>query len=291
MLNINIYILLVLIFFCSNCYESSKKVNNSASTAETNLVVKEQQNFSGTTVQIRIKTPSGFERSLEDINSFQEYLRNLKLKPHGSLVNYYNGSVKNNYDVYEAVIDLEIGTKDLHQCADAVMRLRAEYLWAQKEYDKIHFNFTNGYKVEYKKWMSGMRMNINGNRTWWSQKSAPSNTYADFWNYMELIFTYAGTASLEKELKTRKVEEAEIGDVLIQGGHPGHAVIIIDKAVNNITGDKIYLLAQSYMPAQEIHVLQNPTNTSQSPWYTLENGEIETPEWSFNSTDLKRFEE
>jgi hypothetical protein len=50
---------------------------------------------------------------------------------------------------------MEIGNKDLHQCADAVMRLRAEYLWNEERYDKIHFNFTNGFRVDYTKWIEG----------------------------------------------------------------------------------------------------------------------------------------
>ena len=48
------------------------------------------------------------------------------------------------------------------------------------------------------------------------------------------------------------VTSMQIGDVLIQGGSPGHAVIVVDMAENPATGEKLYLLAQSYMPAQDI---------------------------------------
>jgi len=49
------------------------------------------------------------------------------------------------------------------------------------------------------------------------------------------------------------------------------------------------LACQGYMPAQDIQVLKNPMNKNLSPWYELDvNTEIiETPEWTFNSTDLK----
>jgi hypothetical protein len=86
------------------------------------------------------------------------------------------------------------------------------------------------------------------------------------------------------------LSELSVGDVFIQGGLPGHAVIIVDMAVNKNTGEKLFLLAQSYMPAQEIQILKNPNNSSISPWYTASfTTEIFTPEWTFRETDLKRF--
>ncbi len=39
--------------------------------------------------------------------------------------------------------------------------------------------------------------------------------------------------------------------------------------VNPETRKKVYLLAQSYMPAQQIHILVNPANSLLSPWYEL----------------------
>jgi len=250
----------------------------------------EQQSlpYSNTIAQ-RFRMPSGYLRKNVPENSFGFYLRNLNLKPEGSLVHYYDGRTKSKEGIYSSVIDLEIGDKDLHQCADAIMRLRAEYFWERKEYDNIHFNFTNGHRVEYSEFMQGKRMQVDGNKTQWKRLAEPSNTYDDFWNYLELIFMYAGTASLEKELKKVPVKNAEIGDVLIQGGHPGHAVIIVDKAVHKETGKAIFLLAQSYMPAQEIQILINPEKQNLSPWYTLEDDEITTPEWIFYKEDLKRF--
>jgi hypothetical protein len=47
------------------------------------------------------------------------------------------------------------------------------------------------------------------------------------------------------------------------------------------------MLAQSYMPAQEIHVLKNPVSDKLNPWYEAKKGAIETPEWTFGSDDLK----
>ncbi|WP_235294021.1 DUF4846 domain-containing protein [Portibacter lacus] len=247
-------------------------------------------NSIGTSICDRFLLPEGFERIELETNEFGYFLRHLPLKSHNENVKYYNGEVKTNYNVYDAVIDLYIGKKNLHQCADAIMRLKAEHHWNQKEYEKIHFNFSNGKRVEYSEWMKGRRMIVNGNKTSWNNRSNPSNTYSDFWNYMELIFMYAGTASLEKEMEPVRIEEMKIGDVFIKGGYPGHAALVVDMAVDSETGEKLFLLGQSYMPAQDFQLLKNPNDSRISPWYRIDDSEILlTPEWRFTKDDLKRF--
>lgn len=277
-------ILVLLLFLIGTCIAPNKHISQDNNVGPVIESVVSHPNIVG-----EIAPPNHFER-VQGVSPFGKYLRQLKLKPQGSLVKYYNGSIKANNNVYEYVIDLEIGTRDLHQCADAVMRLRAEFLWENERYDEIHFNFTNGFRVDYKEWMKGRRMVVDGNKTYWNDRNQPSNQYKDFWKYMELIFAYAGTASLEKELSEVAIQEAEIGDVLIQGGCPGHAVIIVDRAIHAETGKEIFLLAQSYMPAQELQVLSNPFNRDLSPWYAFDDEEIPTSEWSFNSSDLRSFE-
>ncbi|HHY05447.1 MAG TPA: DUF4846 domain-containing protein [Clostridia bacterium] len=247
-------------------------------------------NESGLTIGERANVPKEYTRVEIEENSFAAYLRNLPLKEHKAKVLYYNGKIKENYGVYEAVVDMEIGTKNLQQCADAVMRLRGEYLYQQKKWGEIHFNLTNGFRVDYSKWMQGYRVIVDGNKTYWEKKSQELNSYDSFRKYMDFVFTYAGTLSLSKELQTVKLEEMQSGDVFIQGGSPGHAVIVVDMAENQETGEKLYMLAQSYMPAQDIQILANPNNREISPWYVLSADEkICTPEWVFTKDDLMRF--
>lgn len=237
----------------------------------------------------RFSPPSGFQRIPVDPASFASYLRHLPLKSPGSPVLLYDGQEKGNQTAHVAVVDLPIGKRDLHQCADAIMRLRAEYLWHSKQYKEIHFNLTNGFRVDYERWRKGGRVKVTGNRTEWVQSAAASNSYAVFWKYLELVFSYAGTLSLSKELETAPMEGLQIGDVFIQGGSPGHAVIVVDMAFD-ADANKVFLLAQSYMPAQEIQILKNPANSDGSPWYrTISAGAIDTPEWTFATSDLKRF--
>lgn len=243
----------------------------------------------GDTISERIMTPQGFTRIEVSDNTFAQYLRTLPLKPHGSSVEYYDGRIKNK-NVHAAVIDMDIGNRDLQQCADAIMRLRAEYFFKQQEYDKIHFNFTNGFKVDYTKWIEGNRVVVEGNNSYWTKSADYSNSYESFRKYLNIIYTYAGTLSLSKELQSIEVKDLKIGDVIIQGGSPGHAIIVVDMAENLNTGEKLFLIAQSYMPAQSIHILINPSSERLSPWYTTNfEGRLYTPEWVFTSEDFKRF--
>jgi hypothetical protein len=249
-------------------------------------------NPAGKTVETRIRAPQGFERIGVAENSFANYLRQLPLKSHHANVLLYNGCIKENHGIYDAVVDLKIGNKNLHQCADAVIRLRAEYLYRQKRFDKIHFNFTNGFRVDYSEWMKGNRVVVQGLKTYWTHTHSPANTYQDFWDYLEMVFSYAGTLSLAKELESVNIDDLQIGDVFIQGGSPGHAIIVVDLAINPQNNKKIFLLAQSYMPAQEIQILKNPNNKKLSPWYSADFSDVlETPEWVFYKTHPKRFPE
>lgn len=280
--------LIVLLFSCGGTALSEK---DPSQTPEQITPNQSLINPAGRTLESRFGLPPGFQRAKADSNSFAHYLRNLPLKPEGSRVKYYNGDTKNGEGVYAAVVDLPIGTKDLHQCADAVMRLWAEHLYAQKQYDKIHFNFSNGWRCDYSEWMKGKRVVVNGNSTFWKQSAQPSNTPKDFWNYLEMVFSYAGSLSLSKEMKDITVPELRIGDVFILGGSPGHAVIVVDVATSD-EGRKIFMLAQSYMPAQETQILINPVNEKISPWYSVDFGEtLHTPEWKFQRSELRRFQE
>jgi hypothetical protein len=252
----------------------------------------------GMTVAARFAAPAGYVREAAENASFAAYLRRLPLKPDGEQVRLYDGRLKPNPGVYAAVVDLPIGpvgagrygARDLHQCADAIIRLRAEYLFAQKRYDEIRFCFTNGFLAEYSRWRRGERIVVSGNSVRWVRSGRPGDGPRSFWRYLEMVFSYAGTASLSRELVPVPGDDPEIGDIYIQPGHPGHAVIVVDAAVDRLGGRRVFLLAQSYMPAQEIQVLQNPSDSRLSPWYAAGFGTtLLTPEWTFRASDLMRF--
>ncbi len=212
-----------------------------------------------------IPAPNGFRRITDKENSFSGWLKNIRLKK-SKTVHLFDGTEKRNQSAQFAVLDIPVGKKDLQQCADAVMRLRASYLFDNEQYNSIIF-FDNDGK-EYKFTVPYNEVNLN--------------------NYLQRVFAMCGTASLSRQLKKVDYEEIQAGDVFIRGGFPGHAVIVTDIVVNK-EGQKKYMLAQSYMPAQEIHILLNPQETT-SPWYDLaDDEEIETPEYRFYSFELKRW--
>ena len=246
-------------------------------------------NPKGKDIQSRFDVPEGFTRTKADSSSFGFYLQHLTLKEDGAKVFHYDGTEKRRADVVAAVVNIDVGNKDLQQCADAVIRLRAEYLFHTKQVDAIHFKFTNGFNAEYSKWRDGYRIKVKGNTVSWYKAAEKDNSYATFRKYLDQVFQYAGTLSLSGELKPVNIKDLAIGDVFIMGGSPGHAVIVVDVATKG--NQKIFIIAQSYMPAQNIHVLKNLNDTGLSPWFTVSQGDkFYSPEWTFEWTDLKRFD-
>ncbi len=247
-----------------------------------NLIIK-----NGKTIESRFLTPKGYEREKYSEDSFGTYLRSLSLKEMGAPVLLYDGR-KKFIESHISVIDMPILPQDLIQCADAVIKLRAEYLYSKKNYNKISFNLTNGMEVPFSKFIKGERVKVNGNKTTWVKGNYKTGSGREvFEEYLKFIYTYAGTLSLSKEMKKADIKDIEIGDVFIQGGSPGHAVIVTDIAVNKETGEKIMMLAQSYMPSQELHILKSISFIS--PWYKVEDAKLITPEWLFEKGSLKKW--
>lgn len=236
-----------------------------------------------------IDQPEGFRRLKLDPDSFGAWLRYLPVITEHNSVLLFNGEKKFNQLAHHSIIDIDVGKKDLQQCADAVMRLRAEYLFSVGKFNDIHFNFTSGDKAAWIDWKNGMRPVVDGNKVLWVKKADVNGSYENFRKYMDSVFMYAGSASLSREL-TSVADATKIlpGDLFIQGGFPGHAVVVLDVSVNQ-NGDRAFIVAQSYMPAQQIHILRNPKFWN-GPWYYAKSsGKLITPEWIFNFKDLKRF--
>jgi hypothetical protein len=222
------------------------------------------------TLAEQIPPPTGFKRTAHAPGSWAEWLRGLPMKPIGAPVLLFTGGPKWRQDVHAAVVDIDVGKRDLQQCADAIMRLRAEWLYAGGRKKEIRFNDTQGKRLVF--------------------AARRDQSYAGFRKYMDYVFAYAGTYSLERELNPVPRPDIAIGDVFIKGGFPGHAVLVVDMAEHEQTGERRFLLLQSYMPAQQMHILKNPAASDGSPWYVAnEEGDLVTPEWTFAAGSLRRW--
>jgi len=238
----------------------------------------------------RILEPTGYKRTLLSADGFNTWLRQLPLKKERPEVRLHDGGLKGNQDAHHAVVNMDVGAQNLQQCADAVMRLKAEYHYGRKEYRRIRFNFTSGDTAWFGDWIDGYRPRIDGDQVEWVLSAVPDSSYWSLRGYLNMVFTYAGTLSLSRELKPVEVKDIQGGDVFIRGGSPGHAVLVVDVAIHPETGEKAFLLAQSYMPAQEVHVLRNGVDADLSPWYRADFGQqLCTPQWTFRRDELMRF--
>ena len=218
--------------------------------------------------------------------SWQYFLQHLPVI--NAPVKDYTGRLINNQSKHVAVINYDVGTSDLQQCADALMRLRAEYLFAQNRFNEIGFHFCSGQYYSWNMYCKGMKPLLKSNTVHFINTNiVHQTTHESLRNYLDIVYAYANTISLCKELKP--ANDFEVGTVIITPGSPGHTCIIIAELINE-KGEKLYKLAEGYMPAQSIYILSNPYDEGVSPWYKLSKGEILTASYDFTNYQLKKFE-
>jgi hypothetical protein len=255
-------------------------------------IVKETNhiNKSGLTIQTRVLVPEGYNRVQYPKGSFQDYLRNYKLKPFGSKIINYDDSEYFWQKGHIGILQVPVPKNGLQQCADALIRIRSEYLWDTNQKAKIGFKFTSGHYCSWLKYAEGYRPKINGNKVSFNKTAKSNHTKANFYKYLNLIYTYSGTLSLYNELpKIENAKQLKLGDMLIKGGSPGHIVMICDEAVN-AKGEKLFLLFQGNTPAQSVHLVKNLEDATNSPWYSLKlNAEIPVSNYTFESSKFARF--
>ncbi len=164
-----------------------------------------------------IPTPAGYHRIPAVTNSFSAWLRNIPLKKDRT-VYLYNNSPKRNQEAQFAVLDISVGKQDLQQCADAVMRLRAEYLYSINDYGNINYYTEQGIRLNFREWLQGQRFHLSGNRLVSCRVSPAPVNRTSFNDYLNTVFTWCGTRSLENQLLSRPaLNDIQAGDVLIKG--------------------------------------------------------------------------
>lgn len=246
---------------------------------------------SKSTIITRFIPPKGYFWEKNPTGSFSEFMVNFPLHPKNFPVRDFNEVPITRQYNHVAILKIDVGDKDLQQCADAWIRLYSEYLWAQKRFDEIGFEFTSGQFFSWNDYKKGLRTQEIKNRVRFIKTGKPDDSYENFRKYLNIIFRYAGTISLDREsfLLTQN-SQIKAGDFLMKPGSPGHSVIIVGVA-KNYAGKKLYLLAESFMPAQDIHILINREKPQLSPWYELDvnSPKTVTAKYIFKPTSIKRY--
>jgi hypothetical protein len=243
------------------------------------------------TVADSFAVPDGFRRVAVVDGSFGDWLRHLPLKPADSGVTLHDGRPVADHGTVAAVIDIDVGRSDLQQCADAVMRLRAEYLFSRRLTGLIGFELYSGERYRFAAYAEGQTPVPAGERIAWLSGPPRDTSHAELRRWLDIVYGFASTRSLAHELRpVDSPADAAIGDVFIHPGSPGHAVIIVDLAVDPATGRKLALLAQSSTPARDVHVLRNTLKPGLGAWFELVDGRpFVTPGRTFAPNELKRF--
>lgn len=241
-----------------------------------------------TALSSRIAPPPGFTRIPVEPGSFGAFLRDLPLAAEGTPVRAYDGRTLHpaNDPRIAGVIALDVSPSDLQQCADTVIRLNAEWRWSKGD-RKMSYRAAAGIDLPWSRWAKGERIVPNGASISWAPSSRASEDHASFRKYLDSVFAWANTVSLERQSKKLKPEELRAGDFFILPGNPGHVVLVLDVASRG--EERVALLGQSFMPAQNAQVLRPPDGGT---WFRLDpTKDVDTPFWKpFPWSSLRRLE-
>lgn len=237
----------------------------------------------------RVPAPASFTRLPAPKTGYAYWLRHLPLLPERTPVRSYRGGLilASDSPHLAAVVDLDVGQRDRQQCADTIMRLRGEYHFWRGQPDKTIFFWAGGKRFGFAQWRQGIRPVKEGRRWVFSARARPGAGYGSFRGYLGFMFSWTGTLHQMGEPRVQP-RDVQAGDFLIQGGSPGHAVVILDLA-RNADGKLRALIGQGFMPAQDLHVLRAADG---SPWFALDPqaAGVTTPLWRpFGWKDLRRF--
>jgi hypothetical protein len=241
-------------------------------------------------LEARFAAPEGYSRLRVDPDGWEAWLRGLPLEPRRTTVLAYDGRTLDRPAA--AIVRMDVGRGDLQQCADSAIRLHAEFLWASGSTDAA-YHFTSGDRSAWADWRDGERFVISGSRVERVRTGPRTSGHGAYRSWLQYVFRYAGTRSLR--LDTDPVPEESplrAGDLFVEPGSPGHAVVVLDIA-ENASGRRVALMGQGFMPAEEFHVLElRHARVLDGVWFALPgSGEmIVTPSWRpFRRKDARRF--
>lgn len=235
--------------------------------------------------------PPGFAREPAAPGTFADWLRHLPVRQDRTNVLAYDGRPLARPSA--AVVLLDVGTRDLQQCADSAIRLHAEYLWSRGAADHAAYHFTSGDLTTWKAWRAGERFKVRGARVERIKGAAGSSGHAGYRGWLREVFRYAGTQSLARDSVAVGDGAVKAGDFYVQPGSPGHAVVVLDVAAHP-DGRRAALIGQGFMPAEDFHIVRDShARVIDGVWFLLPDEAhptLATPSWSpFRRTEARRF--
>jgi hypothetical protein len=244
------------------------------------------------TLDRRFAPPPGFARVDVDDGSFGAFLRALPLRAPGTAVESYAGAtiLSPGHPNLAAVAAIDVGERDLQQCADSIIRLHAEWKFARGERDHS-YGSASGVALPFARYLKGERIVLVDKAIAWKAKAKPrAASHAAMRSYLSGVFAWANTGSLSRQGAKIKRDALRPGDFFVLPGGPGHAVLILDVAAAE--DDRVaLLLGQGFMPAQSFHVLR--PDGAKGPWFVVEASDagVKTPFWeTFPWTSLRRLD-
>ncbi|MSP71857.1 MAG: hypothetical protein EXR76_06705 [Myxococcales bacterium] len=248
---------------------------------------------SGPTVALsgRFTPPLGFARVPVDVGGFAHFLRDLPLSPDRTNVLAFDGERLSRPAA--AIVALDVGDRDLQQCADSAIRLHAEWLFATGRGQQAAYHFTSGDRTTFADFVSGETFIAVGRGVQRRQGIARRADHPSFRRWLNLVFGYAGSRSLRLDTTAVPTDaDLRAGDLFVQGGSPGHVVVLLDIA-QHPDGRRVALIGQGFMPAEDFHVLRGTTDAAiDGVWFNLPGpgGSLQTPSWRpFERGDARRF--
>ena len=243
------------------------------------------------TVATAFDPPAGFVRVPAAAGSFGDWLRHLPLRRADAQLVLYDGRPVVDDGGAAAVVDIDVGRSDLQQCADAVMRLRAEYLYSHRLPGLIGFDLFDGERYRFLAYAEGTTPVAAGQTIAWRNGRPRDASHAGLRRWLDIVYGFASTRSLARELRpVGRFADAAIGDVLVRAGAPGHAVLIVDMASDPASGRRMVIIAESSMPARSVRIARNPHDPALGPWLPLADGQpLLLPGTSFDASQLRRF--
>ena len=165
-----------------------------------------------------------------------------------------------------AVVDLPM-LSNAEQCADACMRLKAEYLYQTGQYKRLNF------------------------------KTSTASPCATAVGHREKPFTAISADSMVLPVPSHSAARCspvhwQISNPVTSLSTPEMAdCLVMPSSLSNKNGKKAFLLVEGNTPARDIHLIRNLENPFRSPWFISDGSEKRfllciTP---FKATDLRHY--